>query len=452
MYVIQPWRRYLPIWPLLLSSLFANWVLAAQIEANPRNYTGLVKTLQAGDTLRLAPGRYGKGLRIHHLDGEPGRPIVIEGPANGAAAVILGRPGRNSVSILDSSHVVIRNLEIDGQEAFVDAVKAEGHARYAHHITLENLFIHDFAANQQSVGISTKCPAWDWVVRGNRIHNVGTGMYFGNSDGRAPFIGGLIEDNEVADTMGYNLQIKHQRARPSSGDMPSGPRQTVIRRNHFSKGANSSSAEWARPNVLVGHFPASGPGSKDAYLIYANLFLQNPNEALFQGEGNIALYNNLFFNSHRNDFPAIAIQPHNDIPRRVVVLHNTVVHPGQGIRVLRKEEYWVDAQEVIGNAVFADWPLSGGRQSQNFVAVFAASDSFLKAPGDDPERLDLAPLDDRLGGAEVDPAGFARLPQIDRDFSGLARVGGWHGACLPASGGRCGAMAVGPGNQRANRR
>jgi len=443
---------YLPVWLCVLSFLFAEWVPAAQIAATPHDYVGRVKALRAGDTLRLAPGRYASGLRIHHLHGEPGRPIVIEGPEDGAAAVILGRPGRNSVSILDSAHVVVRNLEIDGQGAFVDAVKAEGHARYAHHITLENLFIHDFAANQQSVGISTKCPAWDWVVRGNRIRNVGTGMYFGNSDGRAPFVGGLIEDNEVAGTIGYNLQIKHQKARPPLAGLPLRPRVTIIRRNRFSKGDNSSSAEWARPNVLLGHFPPSGPGAKDSYLVYANLFRQNPSEALFQGEGNIALYNNLFFNSHRNDFPAIAIQPHNDIPRQVIVLHNTVVSPGRGIRVLRKEEYWIDDQEVIGNAVFADWPLSGGRQSQNFVAVFSAAAGFLRAPGEDPRRLDLAPLDDRLAGAEVDLARFARLPQVDRDFSGLARADGWHGACLPGPGGRCGATSVGPGNQRAMRR
>jgi len=449
---MKSWQHYLPVWLLLLSLLFAHWLPAAQIAANPRNYAGLINSLNPGDTLRLAPGQYRGGLRIHRLHGEPRRPIVIEGPAEGEPAVFLGRPGRNSVSILDSAHVVIRNLEIDGQGAFVDAVKAEGHARYAHHITLENLLIHGFDANQQSVGISTKCPAWDWVVRGNRIRNVGTGMYFGNSDGSAPFVGGLIEHNEVTGTIGYNLQVKHQKLRPLLAGLPLRPRVTTIRHNLFSKGENSSTAEWARPNVLLGHFPPTGPGSQDSYLVYANLFLQNPNEALFQGEGNIALYNNLFFTSHRNDFPAIAIQPHNDIPRDIVVLHNTVVNPGRGIRVLRKEEDWVDAQEVIGNAVFASWPLSGGRQSQNFVAVFSAADGFLKSPSDDPAGLDLAPLDDRLGGAEVELARFTQLPQVERDFSGLARSGGWHGACLPGPDDLCGAKSVGPGNQRTARR
>ena len=49
---------------------------------------------------------------------------------------------------------------------------------------------------------------------------------------------------------------------------------------------------------------------------------QNRNEALFQGEGNVALYGNLFVNDHGD---AVRIQPHNDIPRRVVVAFNTVL-------------------------------------------------------------------------------------------------------------------------------
>jgi hypothetical protein len=67
-------------------------------------------------------------------------------------------------------------------------------------------------------------------------------------------------------------------------------------------------------------------------VIYGNLFFENPNEALFQGEGNIALYSNVFFNSHDIEFPAIAIQPHNDIPRMVRVFQNSVMHPTLGIR------------------------------------------------------------------------------------------------------------------------
>ncbi len=56
--------------------------------------------------------------------------------------------------------------------------------------------------------------------------------------------------------------------------------------------------ESPRPNVLVGHFPLEGPGVDDDYAIYGNFFYQNRDEALFQGEGNVALYGNLFVNEY----------------------------------------------------------------------------------------------------------------------------------------------------------
>ena len=64
------------------------------------------------------------------------------------------------------------------------------------------------------------------------------------------------------------------------------------------------------------------------------LLLPEPTEGLFQGEGNIAFYHNLLVNEHGD---AIRIQPHNDIPRRVVVAFNTVVASGAGVSVLQKE-------------------------------------------------------------------------------------------------------------------
>jgi hypothetical protein len=64
-----------------------------------------------------------------------------------------------------------------------------------------------------------------------------------------------------------------------------------------------------------------GAGSEDDYAVYGNFFYQNRNEALFQGEGNVALYSNLFVNEYGD---AIRIQPHNDIQRRIVIAFNTV--------------------------------------------------------------------------------------------------------------------------------
>jgi hypothetical protein len=246
-------------------------------------------------------------------------------------------------------------------------------------------------------------------------------MYFGNSGGEDPFIGGLIEANEVINTIGYNLQIKHQKPRPQVEGMPTEPRRTIIRRNLFVKAEGGSEGPEARPNVLVGHLPLEGPGKDDEYVIYANRFFQNPNEALFQGEGNIALYNNLFFNSHRNEFPAIAIQPHNDIPRRVRVFFNTVVDPWKGIRVLRKEENWVDDQVIIGNAVFAGVPIEGGQQADNMTADYAQVAEFLQNPVADLHAVDLRPRPGLLEGERIELGQFAGYPDHERDFEGSAR-------------------------------
>jgi hypothetical protein len=106
--------------------------------------------------------------------------------------------------------------------------------------------------------------------------------YLGNSDGNAPFVRGLIAHNLIVDTIGYNLQIKHQNARLEIAGMPIEPSVTIIRHNVFSKENGAATGPFARPNVLVGHWPVRGDGSKDTYEIYGNFFYQNPTEALFQ--------------------------------------------------------------------------------------------------------------------------------------------------------------------------
>lgn len=396
---------------------------AADYQAGPEDYRLILPTLQAGDRLRLEPGEYLRGLPLHHLRGEVGRPIVVEGPAKGERARFIARSGANTVSLLDVSHLAIRNLELDGRNLPVDAVKAEGHARFAHYVTLENLHIHDHAASQQNVGISTKCPAVGWVIRGNTIERVGTGVYLGNSDGRAPFVGGLIEGNRISETIGYNLQIKHQIPRPDG--LPEGDRRqdTVIRYNFFSK-AGSEAGENRRPNVLVGHLPLSGPGSEDRYLVYGNLFWHNPVESLFQGEGNVALYNNLFVTPGPD---AIRIQPHNAVPREVRILHNTVLAAHNGITV-RVDEGNAHLQAVGGNAVFADRPIEGGTRAANQIGAYDRAGLFLTDPFSPLPQADLTPQAGRLKGGDYDPAWRQDLPDVDRDFLGRKRTPAMMGA------------------------
>ncbi len=340
-----------------LLCLMAGTVAAADYRASAEDYRDYLHRLQPGDRLLLAPGDYRQGLPLSNLSGRAGQPIIIEAANAAAPPRFIARPGANTVSLVDVRYVSVRNLELDGRNLPVDAVKAEGHSRFADFITLEHLSIHDHAASQQNVGISTKCPAFGWVVKGNRIERVGTGMYFGDSDGTDPFVSGLIEANQVTETLGYNVQIKHQKSRsPEYADRY----DTVIRYNVFSR-QDALPNPQARPNVLLGHLPLAGAGSADRYLVYGNLFLHNPSEALLQAEGRVAVYDNLFLNGSGD---AIHIQPHNDVPHDMVIFSNTVLASGAGIRV-RAGEGTAYRQRVVANVVAAGSPVQGGEAAYN---------------------------------------------------------------------------------------
>jgi hypothetical protein len=183
----------------------------------------------------------------------------------------------------------------------------------------------------------------------------------------------------------------------------------------------------ARPNVLVGHFPLVGPGADDLYLIHANFFYQNPGESLFQGEGNIALYNNLFVN-HLGD--AIRIKPHHDTPRTISVFYNTIVASKNGIVLLRREADPEHNQFVTGNAVFGVPPLSlpVGTSSANVAKHYTVAGRYLNAPFESLEKLDLHPRPGRLEKIPMDTRSLHGYEGWDRDFNGNPRKGSFAGA------------------------
>ena len=393
-------------------------------QANPANYLTMLRGLRAGDTLVLAAGNYDNpsdvpGLPLFDLNGTPSQPIVITGPETGAPAVLLGRSTHNTVRLSNASHIVIRNLEIDGRNLGAAGVAAQG---LAHNITLENLRIRGVGDDQQTVGISTVgSTVWNWIVRRNVIEGAGTGIYFGNSDGRSPFIAGIIENNLIRDTIGYSMQIKHQLPRPTNlAGMPTTPQKTIIRNNVFSKSAaNSSTGSLARPNLLVGHFPTSGPGSDDLYEVYGNFFYQNPTEALFQGEGNIAFYGNVMVNDSGS---ALNIQPHLDVPRYVRVFGNTIVASGTGIRVTGGAA--TSTQRVYGNAVFAATAISLGgsaEQSNNTTDTYGDAVNHLVNPRGALGALDMYPKVGSLSGIAWNSAEVSTFTDAASDFNGVAR-------------------------------
>jgi hypothetical protein len=354
------------------------------------------------------------------------------------------------VQIRNSSYVLLRNVTIDGTGTDdIDGVKAESTiagphaAAWSHHITLENLHIHDFDALQPQVGISTKAPAWNWVVRHSLLERIGTGVYFGNSTGAEHFVNGLFEFNVILDTIGYNMQVKHQFAasRPSGAGFETLPPtgRTVIRHNVFHKVTNSG-ADGPRPNLLVGAFPLTGDGADDDYVIAGNFFFQNPGgvEALFQGEGNVSFFGNVLYNSQG---PGLYIQPQNGEVRRIRIFQNTVLTSGLGLFVSSNVNASF-SQLVRGNAVFAaGTPIQGGTQADNVTDTFANAPLHLTNPSGvvtgGANRMNLY----ALTGSAVDASPIAAHVDAGRDFNDVPRD--------PAVRGAYGGAGANPGWQLA---
>lgn len=386
--------------------------------------------LRAGDTLLLAAGNYGvdalgnetsnvPGLPIFGLSGTAAAPIIIAGPATGARPVLLGRDTHNTIRLSDASYIVIRRIEVDGRGRAGFGVAVQGPTN---NITIEDCEFRGHGADQQVVAISTTgFPTWNWVVRRNLIVGAGTGIYFGNSTGDSPFVAGLVEHNVFRDTLGYNMQVKHQTvwgAVPAG--MPTGKTTTVIRHNVFTKSGNSSTGGLARPNLLVGDSPPSGPGSANGFAIYGNFFYQNDTEALFQGEGNIAFYDNLMVTRGS----ALRVQRHNGVVRDVRIFRNTVVAGESGLVVSGGAAGYT--QQVLANAVFsAGTPISasgaGASATQNVSDSQAAAPGYLNNPLAALGELDLYPRAGALRAAAVDLAGLDVHPDWNRDFNGAAR-------------------------------
>jgi hypothetical protein len=392
----------------------------------------------AGDTLLLAPGNYGvdaqgndtgspPGLPIFGLNGTASAPIVITGPETGPRPVLLGRNTDNTIRLANASHIVVRRLEIDGRGSDAFGVAPQS---ATHHITIEDCVFRGHDGHQSIVAISTSGhTSWNWIIRRNLIEGAGTGMYLGSSTGGSPFVAGLIEHNVIRDTLGYNIEIKHQAVWSGTpAGVPTTKTTTVIRHNVFSKSGNSATGNLARPNLLVGDCPPSGPGSSNGFAIYGNFFWRNPTESLFQGEGNVAFYDNLLV----ADGDAVRIQTHNGLVRDVRIFHNTIVASGAGILVSGGAAGFT--QRVLGNAVFAAGMTiavsgSGASAAQNVADSRTNAPNYLNNPLAAVGTLDLFPKTaSALRQGAVDLSGLDAHPDWNQDFNGVLRDATYRGA------------------------
>jgi hypothetical protein len=385
-------------------------------------YLTLLDQLQPGDTLELPAGTYRQRLNLSGLQGTPAAWITITGPTTGAPAIITTNSDCcNNVQLDNTAYLAIKNLTIDSNseavDASIDAINASGGV--THDILVENCVITGISYHQQTVGISTKSTAWNWVIRRNRIDSGGTGMYLGNSDGSAPFVNGVIENNLIVDTIGYNVEIKWQSPYNAPAGMPSGSRRTIIRDNVFLKRQPQSS--WTpdklsgiRPTLLVGGFPATGTGADDLYEIYGNFFYLNADgESLFQASGRVAVHDNIFVAAQTTAMYFID----HDLPLRYAdVYSNTIFGSDRGVRFGSAAR---QQSTVAGNLVFADMPISGSvsTQSGNITAPIAQANLYVVSPSTQLGSMNFYPLAGTVVGTAIDLTPFSAQTDFDSDFN-----------------------------------
>ena len=390
----------------------------ADVQADASTFATLLPSLNPGDTIHLAPGTYSH-FAVSDLNGTSSSWITIAGPASGPPATVEADPGPccNTIEITGSSFVAIEHLTIDGKN--VDGafgLSASGTASPVHDIRVEGCTFLNHHGSQQHDAISTKTPTWGWIIRNNHIDSVGTGLYLGNSDGSDPFIGGVIEGNLVENPIGYCMEIKWQSPRPDVAGMPTTPSSTVIRNNVFIKN-DDPSPDGDRPNVLVGGFPDSGPGSTDRYEIYGNVFFHNPRESLLQASGRVTVHDNIFVDAPGT---ALLLQDH-DLPLKLAyVYNNTIYGTGSGISFGSTAS---QGDSVVGNLVFAGTPIGGAIQTQrdNLIDTAANAAMYVKMPSTTLGAMDFYPLAGKCQGTPLDLSLMSQDIDYDVDFNGTPK-------------------------------
>jgi MYXO-CTERM domain-containing protein len=394
---------------------------AAALDADPSNYTSLLQTLKPGDTLNLAPGTYTSGLDITDLNGTEASPIVIAGPPGGTA-VFEGNGCCNTVELVNSSHVVVRSIKVDGKGIDgVFAVSAKGGSgNVVHHITIEDCIFVGQDAGQQTVAISTKTPTSGWIIRRNVIDGAGTGIYLGNSNYEEPFAGGIIEYNLVKNTIGYNMQIKSQNPWPDHPALPKADATTILRHNVFIKN-DQPSPDGVRPNVFLGSPPQSGTGSGSRVEVYGNFFYHNSqDEGLIQATGRVSIHDNVLVDASDE---GLLLAQHDGFPLlQAYVYNNTIYGAKRGI-VLGSAAMEGDA--VIGNLVFATPAIEGSimLQKDNITDTAPGAMLYVNKPSTSLADMDFYPQKGPVEGPALDLSMIAFDVAPGCDFNGSSKAG-----------------------------
>jgi hypothetical protein len=396
---------------------------SAIINATPSNYKTKITSLKAGDTLNLSAGIYPL-LNLQNLQGTAQAWITIQGPTTGNPAIIQVNPSNtgccNLVQLENNAYLAIKNLKVDsGGYYAINGVNGRG---TTHDILIERCTFVGQTYDQENVAISTKGIAWNWTIRRNTILGAGTGMYLGNSDGRFPFINGIIENNYVADTVGYNIQVKWQLPYTLPTGLNNVPHKTIIRHNVLMKTKAQNQfptgySNGARPNLLVGGFPNSGAGSNDFYEIYGNFLYDNhDNEALFQGSGRIIFHDNILV---AGNYTAATFHDH-DLPLKVAyVFNNTVYAHGKGINVSSSPQ----TSLVTGNLIFADTGITAPVQKNNLINTLSNAGNYVNKPSFTLGVMDFYPkLNSPAHAVPIDLTAVNQHIAYNKDFNNQVKT------------------------------
>lgn len=198
--------------------------------------------------------------------------------------------------------------------------------------------------------------------------------------------------------------------------MPTGVSTTIIRNNTFIKG-DGPSPDGDRPNVLVGGFPSSGPGSSDLYQLYGNFFDHNPREALLQASGRVTIHDNIFVGGQHT---ALALRD-QDLPLKFANIYSNTIYTSQaGITFGNQAQV---ASAVVGNIVFAATPIVGTitYQSDNLTDTVANAVNYVNSPSFDVGAMNFYPIPGKVEGPRLPLGSFSSDVDYNRDFNGMMK-------------------------------
>ncbi len=324
---------------ILIGLAGATQAIATTIYANPGdNITTNINTMNPGDTLILNPGTYSSTIRMTNKNGDADHWFTIHGSDAGHVKV-LATGNNNMIETRNSSFWRLENFEMDGSnylgsDGIHVSLNSDYNNDYTHDLIMDGIEVHHF----NDVCISTKVTTWNMTVRNCYIHDTIVGLYMGNSDGYAPIINFTLQHCWIERCQNYNMQIKAQLPRVGVA-LGATPGLTftswgwLVKDNVFLR--DPSTAQAARPNLLVDSAPQSGPGVNDLATIDGNVVLGNTSDAVtgesgMQLSGNLRVTNNVIMNIKAGSgYAGIKVGQHQGIyPRALAIFNNTVFIDG----------------------------------------------------------------------------------------------------------------------------